>query len=210
MGGEKPAWLMIESGNTAADERAARELAALQLEPVRIRRNDPAEQILISILDHSEAGLEKYASQPLVFPAFGRGRVLYAIAGNGINQDNLDAALQFLTGPCACEVKEENPGTDLLMAADWETAVQALPQTGDEQTALTTIPSEESPDEAPAQAVQSAASNATPAPRAGVPPATTGVEAEPSSILNIAMIVLVLIGLVVIAISMLVFMSRRR
>jgi hypothetical protein len=27
---------------------------------------------------------------------------------------------EFLTGPCSCEVKEMNPGYDLLLSADWK------------------------------------------------------------------------------------------
>lgn len=207
--GGKPAWIMIESGNAAADASAARELAKLQLDAVRVRRNDPAEQIFISILEHSEEELFKYAAQPLVFPVFGRGRMLSALAGKGINQDTLSTAFKFLTGPCACENKAENPGTDLLLAADWQAALLKLPRFEKEERSLATISSEESPDQAPAQAVQST-TNAATAQRAAVPATPTGAEAEPSGIFNIAMIVLILIGLVVVAVSALVFMSRRR
>jgi hypothetical protein len=36
----------------------------------------------------------------------------------------LKEALAFLVGSCSCEVKELNPGLDLLMAANWNEAVE--------------------------------------------------------------------------------------
>ena len=35
---------------------------------------------------------------PLLFPVFGRGRALYALAGAGINEANLTKAAEFLLG----------------------------------------------------------------------------------------------------------------
>ncbi len=59
-------------------------------------------------------------TEPLLFPIFGRGRVLDGLIANGINADNLKDAGQFLCGPCSCQVKRLNPGMDLLIAADWD------------------------------------------------------------------------------------------
>ncbi|TWW12353.1 hypothetical protein E3A20_01920, partial [Planctomyces bekefii] len=36
----------------------------------------------------------------------GRGRVLYALVGDGIAEGTIAAACDFLTGPCSCQVKE--------------------------------------------------------------------------------------------------------
>ena len=55
----------------------------------------------------------------MAFPIFGRGRALYALAGKGITKENVWEASFFLAGDCSCQIKAENPGTDLLMAADW-------------------------------------------------------------------------------------------
>ncbi len=63
--------------------------------------------------------------EPLLFPVFGRGRALYALAGKGINRETLDEAATFLIGKCSCQVKELNPGVDLLLAADWDKLVKA-------------------------------------------------------------------------------------
>ncbi len=39
--------------------------------------------------------------------------------GAGINADNLRESAAFVTGACSCQVKEQNPGFDLLLNADW-------------------------------------------------------------------------------------------
>src|SRR5262249_14378219 len=68
---------------------------------VRVARTDPAEKMLVQMLLHTESDLADY-TEPLVFPVFGRGRVLYALVGNGINADNLEEAARFVTGACSC------------------------------------------------------------------------------------------------------------
>jgi hypothetical protein len=49
--------------------------------------------------------------------------VLYALVGAGITADNIREAGAFLVGACSCEVKRQNPGTDLLMAVDWDAQI---------------------------------------------------------------------------------------
>ena len=91
---------------------------------LRVGRDDAATRVLRTLLVRSEAGLEtQHAGQPMVFPVFGRGRALYALVGKGINASNILEACRFLTGPCSCQVKAENPGVDLLIAADWDEAL---------------------------------------------------------------------------------------
>ena len=63
---------------------------------------------------------------PMVFPIFGRGRILYALIGSGITPANIREACIFLIGPCACEIKDDNPGIDLLITADWQANIQTL------------------------------------------------------------------------------------
>ncbi len=92
----------------------------LRFSLLTVSRRDPAESVFIRLLLHSEHDLDRYASEPIVFPIYGRGRILYALVGKGITRENLQEAGRFLVGFCSCEAKEQNPGTDLLMAADWE------------------------------------------------------------------------------------------
>jgi hypothetical protein len=85
---------------------------------LRVPRND-AEQALVAMLIGSEPDLAE-RSDPMVFPVFGRGRALLPLIGAGITAKNIHDSAAFLAGPCSCEVKEQNPGFDLLLAADWD------------------------------------------------------------------------------------------
>ncbi|HOD48963.1 MAG TPA: hypothetical protein PKJ78_02930 [Candidatus Hydrogenedentes bacterium] len=103
-------------------------------EIVEVSRRDPAEWVLVQTLLRSEPDLMGYDA-PMVFPVFGRGRALYALVGAGITAENLRDACAYIAGRCSCLVKDENPGVDLLLAADWaglvsaRAAAQPVPQT---------------------------------------------------------------------------------
>lgn len=86
---------------------------------LRISRDDPDESFFIQMLLGTESDLTTF-NEPMAFPIFGRGRALYALIGEGIAPDVIDEACVFLTGACSCEVKEQNPGVDLLMSVDWD------------------------------------------------------------------------------------------
>lgn len=85
---------------------------------VRLRRDDPAERPLVHMLLslHEEVQSEK---GPIVFPIFGRGRVLDGLPANDLQPRQLDKLAAFICGACSCEVKDLNPGTDLLVSARW-------------------------------------------------------------------------------------------
>jgi hypothetical protein len=89
---------------------------------VTLDRQDPKEQFLLRLLMESEPDLASL-DQPMAFPVLGRGRVLYALVGKGIYEDTIAIASSFIVGPCSCQVKEQNPGFDLLMAVDWDDKV---------------------------------------------------------------------------------------
>lgn len=88
----------------------------------RLSRTSAEEAPLVSMLLATEPDLAEYDA-PMAFPVFGRARVLYALVGEGINADTIDVACRELIGPCTCQVKEQNPGADLLMAIDWDARV---------------------------------------------------------------------------------------
>lgn len=96
---------------------------AIKFSTLRLSRDDADEKLLIDLLLGTEADLREL-EQPMAFPIFGRGRVLYALIGAGINKETLQQAGLDLTGPCTCTVKEQNPGTDLLMSVDWNSRVE--------------------------------------------------------------------------------------
>jgi hypothetical protein len=95
----------------------------LAFSAVRVRRDDPAEALLVRLLLHSEPDLAG-RHEPMIFPIFGRGRILYALVGAGITEGNLRETASFLTGACSCRVKKETPGIDLLLPADWHAAAE--------------------------------------------------------------------------------------
>lgn len=91
----------------------------IEFSMVRLSRIVPAEQMLVHMLLHSEWDLGM-SSEPMAFPIFGRGRILYALIGDGINEENIREACSFIVGECSCQIKDLSPGTDLLMSVDWE------------------------------------------------------------------------------------------
>jgi hypothetical protein len=96
---------------------------------VRVSRDDAAEAPLVEMLMSTEADLAKDAAgEPAAFAVFGQGRALWALVGKGINKDNLEEYAGFLCGPCSCQVKEQNPGVDMLFAADWLAPFRGAPQ----------------------------------------------------------------------------------
>jgi hypothetical protein len=147
-------WVVVESGNAAKDKAAmqmldqqlatatkelkemAPELAeeldmpglSYEFSMLAISRSDPQERMLLEMLLKSEPDLGDYADEPIVFPVFGRGRALYALASEGINADTIRETVAFLTGPCGCEIKMLNPGVDLLMGINWDAAVMQFYQ----------------------------------------------------------------------------------
>ena len=90
---------------------------------LRVSRDDAAEDVLLGMLLSVEDDLGEFADKPMMFPVFGRGRVLEPLIGAGITGDNVMFASSYLCGACSCQVKDENPGIDLLVAANWEEAV---------------------------------------------------------------------------------------
>lgn len=98
----------------------------VEFSTLRLSRQDPKETMLVRMLlrmeDLENLSKEKYGDKPgpFAFPILGRGMALYGMVDKGINKDTILGAVTFLTGPCSCEVKEQNPGVDLLMTANWE------------------------------------------------------------------------------------------
>ncbi len=115
-----PAQGGADAGTPPGTEPALR----IRFSLLRIARGDPAESAFIAFLLKMRGTRDPADPvRPVVFPVFGRGRVLCAIEGKEIEEDLRDAAV-FLTGPCSCELKEMNPGADLLITADWDGALQ--------------------------------------------------------------------------------------
>ena len=159
MDGDAIVFVLLETGSVVQDSVSAGRLRHLladmktAIEPfvqvedlkptlsmVRLSRNDPAEQVLVRTLLGSEPDLESYADRPIVFPVFGRGRVLCALVGEGISRETIQEVCAFLVGPCSCLVKAENPGFDLLMGAAWERVPGVDPEMERDPLPLVSVP----------------------------------------------------------------------
>ena len=93
---------------------------------LRLSRENPEESVLRAMLMNLEQDLldEEFADKPMLFSVFGKGRVLPPLVGLGINEDNALGDCSYLCGPCSCQVKNQNPGMDLLVKADWWAALE--------------------------------------------------------------------------------------
>ena len=90
---------------------------------LRVSRSDLEESIFLTMMLNLEDDLGELATEPMVFPIFGRGRVLEPLVGKGITEGNILEYAGYLCGACSCEVKDQNPGMDLLMAVNWDAAI---------------------------------------------------------------------------------------
>jgi len=153
LSGISATWVLVESGDRAKDDAAAKvldeslrkfekEFALPEIDPddptsklrsalplklkfttLRIKKDDAAERLFV----HQMVAAEKDVSLdkgPLVFAIFGRGRVMPPLVGEEIVEKYVYEFATFLCGACSCEVKTLNPGTDLLMAADWDAILE--------------------------------------------------------------------------------------
>ena len=192
--------------DTTGDDRASRPAPRVGFSLLRLSRTDPAERVFLAMLLGSEPDLvSRYASQPIAFPVFGRGRALYALVGKGINPRNIAEACAYLVGMCSCEAKLENPGTDLLFSADWDGSVAYQPAAVPKLPALIG-PIDATPGPAPGNApgndiAAAVPTNAAPAPLVAAAGASGGALLR-NILIAVAAIVVAVAGLVL-------FVSRR-
>ncbi len=104
-----------------------------------LSRNTPAEKFWVAALSRIESDLDTY-EEPMAFPVFGRGRVLYTLVGEGIADDMVLEACAFICGACTCLVKAESPGADMLMMGDWMTHAPFSQETAPVATAAPALP----------------------------------------------------------------------
>jgi len=153
--GDVGVWVLVESGEKGADDRAAavlekrlrylEQVAQLpQIDPndptsqlgpgpalrvkfslLRVRRDEAAEQPFLKMLAGPKNN-DGVAAGPWFALVFGRGRVLGAWPAEGFGDEQIDEACLFLLGACSCQVKRMNPGWDLLLNQDWTEALQTI------------------------------------------------------------------------------------
>jgi hypothetical protein len=146
--GATAVWVLLESGEPMRDEAAVDVLSAelkrleqslkvpaagdvrsrsplplaVEFALVRITRSDPAEEFLVTMLQHGKA---LFPARPVAFPIFGRGRTPGALVGREIEAESIGQACASIVGACVAETKEQHPGRDLLLAANWDTIFNA-------------------------------------------------------------------------------------
>jgi hypothetical protein len=195
---ETSVWLLLEGGDKKQDDEVAqmlekeskrleKELVLPEQSPMdpeinpnlplriafsilRLARSNPAERMLANMLLNCDSNLAA-ATGPMLFPIFGRGRALPPAMGEEIRAESLEAMAGFLTGACSCQVKEMNPGYDLLLAANWNAAleggdlkdVELPPVIGQAQISSAATSKPQDPPSTPGKLSASAAPAVTPA-----------------------------------------------
>lgn len=151
--GATTVWILLTSDNAKKDREVldllTKELQGLEKKIKLPVQSDTGPQIKLPIplkvhfpiivLDRAhaeEAGFirllegteERLADKkgPFLFPMFGRGRVLGSIVEEEITPEQILSVSQFLCRECSCQVKELNPGIDMLMVAHWNDAFDQL------------------------------------------------------------------------------------
>ncbi len=201
-------WVLLTSGDARKDQAAQQSLqthlsrlertlrpaspdhateVAVRFGVIKVDGEDPAEAALVAMLRASEPDLAGRADEPMVFPLYGRGLVLYALVGEGINEWTLTEAAEFLVGPCSCQAKALNPGLDLLLSVDWNAHVEVTawaapaPLVGAGEFAARAQQAQEWLSDAPAQADRPAAASTTMSELASPPGADVGSPAAEAS-----------------------------
>lgn len=146
--GESVVWLMLRGTDNEAADRAKRTLEAacrklaeeLQL-PLGVGK--PGSELhskiplglKFSVIDVAAGTTEERAlatllkgrlktapdeTETIVAPVFGRGRVLDVLLAKEVDDESVEDLTSYLCGACSCQVKQQNPGFDLLFATNWE------------------------------------------------------------------------------------------
>ncbi len=228
LSGDAVVWLLLESGDPKQDDAAERlietETSKLQQtlklpEPspqdppmnanlpltiafstVRIGRSDPAERVLVNLLLNWNPKLVT-AQEAMLFPIFGRGRVIPPAIGPEIRAEAMREMAEFLTGPCSCQIKEMNPGYDLLLTANWSSLV------GYQEVQLPEPP----PLVSLSQFADTAASNITvTTTQAAVPPAAASAPLAPVAPDHLVRNLMVVLGAGVGFLATMTFVLKRR
>ncbi len=125
---EQVASLPIQDPNDPDSQLGPGPPLRLKFTTLRLRRDDPAEQVLLKMLAGPKGEINP-ASTSFAAPVFGKGRVLGAWPLAMLDDATLEEASMFLVGRCGCRIKNENPGWDLLLNVDWEKTLQSVGST---------------------------------------------------------------------------------
>jgi hypothetical protein len=115
----------VASGDVAMEDvlRSAIPLK-IAFDIIRMPRGDPAEAVFEKILQAMSVRSESPAAEAVLFPVFGRGRILDGLPAAKMEAELISLASTYICGACSCEVKRGNPGADLLLTADWSEVLE--------------------------------------------------------------------------------------
>lgn len=86
---------------------------------VEVSAESSEEQALIKLL-HGGLAKPPLTSDSYIAPVFGRGRVLNVLSASELEPETVSDWTRYLCSACSCQVKQQNPGFDLLCAMNWE------------------------------------------------------------------------------------------
>jgi len=146
LGGDAAVWLMLRGDDSAENQRvrdvledahrkiesstvynedflqlaeeAGTEVPKLKFSVLEVDRNDPREAVLMAMLTRLSPDAAKHTG-PIVIPIFGQGRAAVIMMNEFIAEEYVERVAEFLTGACSCEIKNLNPGFDVLIPIDW-------------------------------------------------------------------------------------------
>ena len=121
---EQVASLPIQDPNDPDSQLGPGPPLRLKFSTLRLRRDDPAEAMLLHMLAGPRGTFDPTATS-FAGAVFGRGRVLGAWPLDILDDASLEDACMFLVGRCGCRLKNESPGWDILLNLDWEKALPA-------------------------------------------------------------------------------------
>ena len=119
---EQVAALPIQDPNDPDSQLGPGPALMLKFTTLRLRADDPAEKVLITMLAGPKGRID--ASHSFAAAVFGRGRVLGSWNLAQLDDAALEETSMFLVGRCSCRMKNENPGWDILMNVDWPKALE--------------------------------------------------------------------------------------
>ena len=86
-------------------------------------RNDPAEAVFVAMLTQGIPA--EFREKSVIVPVFGRGRMLQPLPASRMTEALILGGCNYLCGACSCQVKDQNPGLDIVVQEDWSKHLQS-------------------------------------------------------------------------------------
>jgi hypothetical protein len=91
----------------------------IEFKTIAVSRDNPVEEIFLAMLLNHSPRMRSANEEPIAIPVFGRGRVLEGMIGADMTLEHTRGASTYLCAACSCQVKDQNPGLDMLMSVKW-------------------------------------------------------------------------------------------